>query len=116
MVKEIHKHSYIALSGVGVVIGAHTGKVIGIGVRNKFCSTCQTAEHLEKTPPPHTCYKNWDESSAAIEPDIMVELFLDGEKQHGLLYLKVVRDGDSSVLHKLLKSFPPQSIRPVGYI
>ncbi len=43
--KRSHKHSKIAMFGVDVVIGAHTGKVIGMGVRNNFCATCQTAEH-----------------------------------------------------------------------
>ncbi len=92
--KRSHKHSYIALSGVGEVIVAHTGKVIGM------------AESLEKAPPPHTCYKNWDESSAVMEPGIMVELFLNGKKRHGLLYLKVIWDGDSSVLHHLRTRIP----------
>lgn len=38
--KRTHKHSYNALSGVGVIFGKHTGKLLHIGVRNKFCATC----------------------------------------------------------------------------
>ncbi len=36
----------------------------------------------------------------------MVKLFLDGEKRNGLLYLKVVGDGDSYVLHHLRTWIP----------
>jgi len=36
--KCTHKHSYNALSGVGVIIGKHTGKLLCIGVRNKYCA------------------------------------------------------------------------------
>ena len=35
-----HKHLYNALSGVGVgvIVGKHTGKLLYIGVRNKYCA------------------------------------------------------------------------------
>ena len=38
--KHTHKHSYNALSGVGVIIGKYTGKLLYVGVRNKFCAAC----------------------------------------------------------------------------
>jgi len=38
--KCTYKHSYNALSGVGLVIGKHTGKLLFIGVRNKYFAAC----------------------------------------------------------------------------
>jgi len=52
---------YDSLSGVGTIIGARTGKVLHMAVRNKYCAVCVKAENLEKEPPNHKCYKNWAE-------------------------------------------------------
>ena len=38
--KRSHKHSYNAKSGVGVIIGKATGRLLFIGVRNKYCTAC----------------------------------------------------------------------------
>lgn len=38
--KRSHKHLYNAKSGVGIIIGQKTGKILHIGVRNKYCSAC----------------------------------------------------------------------------
>lgn len=35
--KRTHKHSYNALGGVAIIIGKETGKLLHIGVRNKYC-------------------------------------------------------------------------------
>ncbi len=104
--KRSHKHSYVAYSGVGIVIGQRTGKILGIGVRNKYCSTCSLALSQGRVSPPHMCYRNWNLSSPAMEPDIILELFLEGERLHGVRYMTLVGDGDSSVLHTLHTSIP----------
>ena len=38
--KRTHKHSYNAKSGVAIIIGKATGKILYMGVRIKFCSIC----------------------------------------------------------------------------
>ena len=38
--KRSHKHSYNAKSGVALIIGKETNKLLYLGVRNKFCSIC----------------------------------------------------------------------------
>ena len=38
--KRSHKHSYNAKSGVAIIIGKKTGKLLHIGVCNKFCHAC----------------------------------------------------------------------------
>jgi len=38
--KRSHRHSYNALSGVGVIFGKETKKLLFMGVRNKFSFVC----------------------------------------------------------------------------
>jgi len=98
--KRTHKHSYNALSGVGVIIGKHTGKLLYIGVRNKYCAACVNNKKTKKKTS-HVCFKNWEEASASMESDIIVEGFKLAEEQHGVRYTKFIGDGDSSVLAHL---------------
>ena len=90
--KRTHKHSYNALSCVGVIFGKETRKLLYIGVRNKFCTVC--AKDASKS---HECYKNWSGSSSSMESDIILEGFRKAEQQHGLRYINFIGDGDSSV-------------------
>lgn len=99
--KRTHKHSYNALSGVGVIFGKETGKLLYIGVRNKFCSICEKGSNKE-----HECFKNWDGSSSSMESDIILEGFRVAEKQHGLRYTNFIGDGDSSVHTTLISGVP----------
>jgi hypothetical protein len=43
----------------------------------------------------HTCHKNWDGTSTAMEAQIIVEGFLSSVDMHGLKYKTFLRDGDS---------------------
>ena len=60
-----HRYSYNAKSGVGIIIGQATGKLLYIGVRNKYCTACTQGITKEN----HTCFKNWDELSYQMESD-----------------------------------------------
>ena len=42
--KRSHKHSYNAKSGVGIIIGMETKKLLHTGVRSKYCTTCAQAD------------------------------------------------------------------------
>lgn len=97
--KRTHKHTYNALSGVGVIFGQQTGKLLYLGVRNKFCASCSKGTK-------HTCFKNWKESSSAMETDIILTGFKAAEKQHGVQYIKFIGDGDSSVYPSLVAGVP----------
>ena len=46
-------------------------KLLYIGVRNSYCYICTHARSKNVEPPDHTCYKNWGESSQAMEGDII---------------------------------------------
>lgn len=100
--KRAHKHSYNAKSGVGVIIGLRTNKLLYIGVRNKYCASCSKGISAEN----HKCYKNWDKSSSEMEADIILEGFRNAEKTHGIRYTKFVGDGDSAVYPTLLTEVP----------
>ena len=54
----------------------------------------------------HLCFKNWYESSRAMESDIILEGFNMAESKYGLKYIKMIGDGDSSVLDNLMKNGP----------
>ena len=99
--KRTHKHSYNALSGVGVIFGKHTGKLLYIGVRNKFCAACVNNKKSQKKTN-HICFKNWSGASASMESDIILEGFRMAEQQHGVRYIKFIGDGDSSVHAQLI--------------
>ena len=43
--KRNHKHSYNAKSGVAIIIGKETQKLLFLGIRNKYCSTCSIAHN-----------------------------------------------------------------------
>ena len=104
--KRSHKHSYNAAGGVAIIVGQATKKILHIGVRNKSCYVCTLAESKQQDPPEHTCYKNWTESSQAMEADIILEGFLEAESKHGLRYTKLVADGDSSVYATVQQHVP----------
>lgn len=100
--KRSHKHSYNAKSGVGVIIGMKTKKLLHIGVRNKFCTACIQGHAKDS----HVCYKNWDKSSSEMESDIILEGFCKAESTHGVRYTQFIGDGDSSVYTTLLQHVP----------
>ena len=99
--KRTHKHSYNALSGVGVIFGKEAKQLLYIGVCNKFCSVC-----VQESKKEHVCFKNWDGSSSSMESDIILEGFCMAEKQHGLRYINCIGDGDSSVHTTLISGVP----------
>lgn len=100
--KRAHKHSYNAKSGVGIIIGVATGKLLHIGVRNKFCAACARNIPREK----HACFRNWSRSSSEMESDILLEGFMAAERVHGVRYTRFIGDGDSSVHSTLLQGVP----------
>ena len=104
--KRTHKHTYNAFGGVAVIFGLETNKLLYMGVRNKFCGICKVAENKNTKPKEHNCYLNWKESSQAMETDIILNGFLEAEVTHGVRYLKVIADGDSSMYATLQEKVP----------
>ena len=104
--KRSHKHSYNANSGVDVIFGAANKALLSIGVRNKYCSVCAISTRNNVAVPPHQCYRNWSGSSCSMEADIILEGFRQSEIMHGLRYLWLIGDGDSSVYHSVVTGVP----------
>ena len=104
--KRSHKHSYNAKSGVGIIVGMQTKKLLHVGVRNKYCSVCARAETQGEEPSQHECHRNWVGPSSSMESDIIVQGFREAESKYGLRYTKFVGDGDSSVYPSLVTGVP----------
>ena len=100
--KRSHRHSYNAKSGVGIIIGQRTKKILHMSVKNKYCASCAAGSPRDK----HHCYKNWDESSSAMETQAILEGFQQSEQVHGLRYTSFIGDGDSSVYPTLIQEVP----------
>ena len=101
--KRTHEHSHNAKFRVAIIIGLETGKLLHLGVRNKYCSVCAVAENQ---PQEHDCYKNWDGPSSSMETDLILEGFKITESKYGLRYTKFVGDGDSTVHPTLIAEVP----------
>lgn len=90
------------------IVGFRTGKVLYFGVKNKFCMICQRAANKGENPRDHQCYKNYSEgqSASSMEAAIIVEGFKSSLSEYGVIYNKMVADGDSSVYNKIVKANP----------
>lgn len=93
-----------------MIVGYHTKKVLFFGVRNKYCTICAKGVSKSSTPAKHTCYKNWDGNSSAMESDIIVEGFKNSIQLYGVKYNKVIGDGDSNVYKCILDANPYDDI------
>ena len=92
-----HKHSYNAKSGVAIIIGQATRKLLHLGVRNKYCSVSTVVENQKVFLPQHDCNRNWDGPSCSMEMNILVNAFKEAKIKYGLHSTAFVGDGDSSV-------------------
>ena len=104
--KRTHKHSYNALGGAGIIVGLKTKKILHLGVRNKYCIICTTANTRQQDPPPHQCFQNWNDSSQAMESDIMVEGLNEIKKTSDLIVKEIIADGDSSTYAAIQANVP----------
>ncbi|XP_063240064.1 uncharacterized protein LOC134540920 [Bacillus rossius redtenbacheri] len=106
--KRSYGHKYNSLSGVAVIIGQRTGKLLFLGVKNKYCTICRLHSGADKEPKKHFCYKNWSQQkpSTAMEQSVIVEGFCNSIQMHGLKYKYFVGDGDSSVYARIIQNVP----------
>ncbi len=101
-----HKHTYNTKSGVAIIIGKHSGKLLHVGVRNKYCSICAHAVKHNTDRRQHDCYKNWEGPSSSIKTDTLVQGFREAETKYGLQYTTFTGDGDNSVHASLVMQVP----------
>ncbi|XP_052120605.1 uncharacterized protein LOC127748927 [Frankliniella occidentalis] len=104
--KRSYGNKYDAKSGVAFIIGARTGKILFYGVRNKHCYVC-TLDHNKKKPVrEHTCAKNFNGPSGQMEASIIMEGFKASLEMHGVRFLQLVGDRDSTVHKTLVEEAP----------
>lgn len=104
--KRTYGHGYNSSSGVAVVIGAATQKILFVGVRNKLCLICNAISSGKIEPKEHLCFKNWSGASTAMEADIVVEGLKYLEDFHKVRCTRLVGDGDSSTMTKVRQQVP----------
>ncbi|OXA41635.1 hypothetical protein Fcan01_23885 [Folsomia candida] len=71
---------------VAVIIGSRTKKILWMDPRIKTCVICDRISNHEASPSDHHCYKNRNDSSQAMEADIIVDGFRRSLMDHGLIY------------------------------
>ncbi|XP_072385923.1 uncharacterized protein CLS isoform X1 [Diabrotica undecimpunctata] len=102
--RRSNKSVFSANSGVACIIGKRTGKLLYLGVKNKYCCVCASKNPIT----PHVCYKNYNSISTAMESAIVVEGFVEEQsiQMHNLKYKYFIADGDSSTYKKICEAKP----------
>ncbi|KAL4718477.1 hypothetical protein ACJJTC_002120 [Scirpophaga incertulas] len=104
--KRSYKKNYNALSGAAAIIGKHSGELLYLGIKNKYCFICARSENKSVEVPKHKCFKNYSGPSTNMESEIIVEGFKNSINMHNLIYGKLISDGDSSTYSKILQARP----------
>ena len=97
--KRSHRHSYNANSGVGVIFGAATTRLLYIGVRNKYCLMCAVSKGKD------ILHQNAIATAAGLAAPVAWRLtsgFLQLESMHSVRYCWMIRDGGSSVYNSVV--------------
>lgn len=102
--KWSYKTNYSAASGVAAIIGYRTGKVLYMGVKNKYCVICARAAVKKVPPADHQYLKNHTGSSTSMEQSVIVEGFKSSLARQNVIYGKLIADGDTSPYKKNLES------------
>ncbi len=111
--KRSYGHGYSANSGIAVIIGANTRKVIDADTRISTCSVCDRKRSTSTPTPKHKCYKNWTGSATSMESDIILEGFRNSIKMYNLVYYRFIGDGDSSVYSKVAKVYSGMEVQKI---
>ncbi|XP_050679072.1 uncharacterized protein LOC126975299 [Leptidea sinapis] len=104
--KRSYKKNYNALSGAAAIIGKHTGEILFLGIKNKYCFICARAENKNVDPSEHKCFINYSGPSTNMESEIIVEGFKESIRMYNLIYGKLISDGDASTYSKISQARP----------
>ncbi len=96
--KRSYGSNYTAKSAAGVIIGSNTREILHIGIRNKYCSICDTETRKNQA---HDCFKNWHGPSTTMESSIILEGFKKLSTVDGIHITQYIGDSDSSVYSTL---------------
>ena len=100
--KRSSGRAYNSKSGVGVLVGKESGKLLGYSSRISNCKQCEVndAKNIRKA---HDCRFNWHGSSKAMEGDVAVELVKDCESEKCRI-TTIIGDDDATTISKIEKS------------
>ena len=99
--KRSYGRGYNASTGVAIIVGAATKKIIFIGIRNKLCTICRAISTKKIPYKEHVCYKNWNNSSTAMESDIIVDGLNYLKDTYNIKCLRIIGDGDSNTMSRI---------------
>ena len=109
MVQAEHKHSYNALSGVGIIIGKETRKISHIGIHN-IAQDASKVKALRTVKPTRTLSATFaTRTGLTLHPQwkwTLLSKDLNRLREHGVRYLIMVGDGDSSAYSTLVENVP----------
>ncbi|KAL4719043.1 hypothetical protein ACJJTC_013676 [Scirpophaga incertulas] len=88
--KRSYKKKYNALSGAAAIIGKHSGELLYLGIKNKYCFICARSENKSVEVPKHKCFKNYSGPSTNMESEIIVEGFKNSINMHNLIYIWIL--------------------------
>ncbi|KAF0754755.1 Uncharacterized protein FWK35_00013628, partial [Aphis craccivora] len=104
--KRSYKTKYNALSGAATIIGFRSNTILFVEIRNRYCCICERAHALKLPTKDYKCFLNWDKATTGMEADGIFEGFPRSIEFHSLKFNRLIGDGDSSVLKKLLEIVP----------
>lgn len=112
------KRGFSSLYGITSLIGWHTGKIVDVLVKSKFCKSCDfwknkkgTAEYEEWAESHNdNCQMNHAGSSGKMEVDSIVEMFSRSEQLHGIKYSNYIGDGDCKTFKGITDAQPYDDI------
>lgn len=67
---------------------------------------CARAQNKDLEAPKHVCFKNFNGSSSSMESTAIVEGFKRSIETQGLIYYRLIADGDSNTYKKILDARP----------
>ncbi|RUS68925.1 hypothetical protein EGW08_023314 [Elysia chlorotica] len=101
-----HKRGHSSHFGVGVAIDIESGFVLDTQVLSNYCHGCEVGPKPESPlyiqwRADHHCQKNFDGSSNAMEAEAAVAIFRRSVTNRGLVYSKMLCDGDAKAHQKV---------------
>jgi len=112
------KRGFSSLYGMVSLIGLHTGKVIDIIVKSKYCKSCEywksntdTAEYEEwQEAHAESCQSNHLGSSGKMEVDGVIEMFQRSVESRDVKYAYYIGDGDSKTFKGIMDANPYEGL------
>ena len=93
-------NAYNSNSGYGVLVGSEGRKPLVMSIKSKFCRICMVHGE-ENAPADHVCMKNHQGSSKAMEPQGILEQYMEMYDKFNSKISHMVTDDDSTIKSKL---------------